>query len=90
MTREEAIRVLDLNGGRLSNSVQQAIATVVQDGEKIRAVKAVLTKRKEIIDRRVATPGSGDVEYYLGKRDGYFQALELLNETLESIKIELD
>lgn len=90
MTREEAIRVLDLNGGRLSNSVQQAIATVVQDGEKIRAVKAVLTKRWAILDGMLADRGRKDADHYAGKREGYMQASELLNSSLESIMIELD
>lgn len=31
MTREEAIKILDLNAGRLSNSVQMAIATLIRE-----------------------------------------------------------
>ena len=58
----------------------------MKDAEKIELIKSVLNKRKEILDRIV---NKGPNPYYEGKRDGYQQAIDLLNETIESIRVEL-
>lgn len=58
----------------------------MNDSDKIELVKLVLNKRKEILDKVLKNEEN---PYYEGKRDGYQQAIDLLNENIESIKIEL-
>lgn len=54
--------------------------------DKIELIKLVLNKRREILDKVLK---NGKNPYYEGKKDGYQQAIDLLNEDIESIKIEL-
>lgn len=58
----------------------------MNDSDKIELIKLVLNKRKKILDKVLK---NGENPYYEGKRDGYQQAIDLLNENIESIKIEL-
>jgi len=59
---------------------------------KVDAIRKVLEKRMAVIEdhilpNRNQTPLN--LAYYQGKRDGYQQAIDLLNEPLESIRIEI-
>lgn len=59
---------------------------------KIEIVIAVLQQRLEIVEDKII-PNTKDEEtkqYYLGKLDGYSQAIELLNSSPESAAIELN
>lgn len=59
---------------------------------KIEIVIAVLQQRLEIVEDKIM-PNTKDEEtkqYYLGKLDGYSQAIELLNSSPESAAIELN
>lgn len=55
---------------------------------KEEAIKAVLQRRADILERVLKTDRS-DVMYYRGKLDGYYQAIDLLGESVDSIKVEL-
>ena len=170
MTREQALKVIDLNIGRLSGSMQEAIKTIVHtlpsepNGElaeeiglelmwwtkakdllkgrikdlvdeyfpedegdgmteedfkqclnkcaryalglgyllrptipsvgdernKIEAVKKVLTRRWGIVRTLRITNDKERKAYYEGKAEGYTQAVDLLNSTLDPILIELN
>ena len=59
MTREEAIKILDLNAGRLSNSVQMAIATLIQ-GDKSKELPQWSLQEGPYIN---GLPGFGDPEF---------------------------
>lgn len=54
--------------------------------QKIEAVKSVLRKRADILRRIISKQGG---VFYEGKLEGYQQAIELLGESLASIRIEL-
>ena len=59
---------------------------------KDEAIRKVLLQRKAVIEEHILpNPNQTPLNraYYEGKRDGYNQALDLLSETLESIRIEL-
>ena len=59
--------------------------------EKDEAARSVLRQRFEILrDKVLPICRPGDKEYYTGKMHGYMQAYELLGDTIECIKIELD
>lgn len=92
MTREEALKIIDLNAGRHCNSMQEAIKTILQDGEKIEAVKKVLRRRRQCLLTAYerTQKGSSLESWYAGKMDGYQQAIDLLGESMKSIIIELD
>lgn len=57
------------------------------------AAIAVLEKRSEVcrkvIKDRIRTGRHYDVSFFAGKREGYEQAVDLLKESTESIRIEL-
>ena len=59
--------------------------------EKEHAIRAVLEKRTNILRDRLIPKAAAatDKAYYEGKKDGYLQAIELLGDSLECIKIEL-
>ena len=60
--------------------------------EKEKAIRKVLEKRMEVIEEYILPSNNQsplNLAYYEGKRDGYQQALDLLNDSLESIKVEL-
>lgn len=61
--------------------------------EHTSAAIAVLTKRSEVcrkvIKDRIRTGRHYDVSFFAGKREGYDQAVDLLKESTESIRIEL-
>ena len=60
--------------------------------KKIEAIRAVLNKRADVLHevlKRNPHLDAGPRGYYEGKLDGYNQALALLGESLESIRIEL-
>jgi hypothetical protein len=63
--------------------------------DKDDAIEAVLRKRADSCERgirekeREINALQKDVEYLSAKREGYMQAIDLLNQPLESIKIEL-
>lgn len=92
MTREQAIRIIDLNGGRLNGSMQEAVKTILQDGKKIQTVRKVLSKRINILNEciQVRKSKGWGIEWYEGKKCGYLDAYSLLNESSESINIELE
>ena len=58
-------------------------------------IEAVLRKRAESCERSIREKErqinalQKDVEYLSAKREGYMQAIDLLNEPLESITIEM-
>lgn len=52
-------------------------------------IKAVLECRADIVERILEGP-TPDEKYYRGKLDGYLQAIELLTDTVECIKVELE
>ena len=56
---------------------------------KITAIRSVLKKRQAVLRNIMERGTSPDLHYYEGKSDGYQQALDLLAESLESIKVEL-
>jgi hypothetical protein len=56
--------------------------------ERLGLVKALLKRRAEIVEKRIKARNEGE-EYYKGKLDGYRQALDLLNSSEESIRVEL-
>jgi hypothetical protein len=55
---------------------------------KLKAIKQVLSKRVDCLCRAIDAR-KGQTEWYQGKKAGYLDALDLLDESLESIKIEL-
>jgi hypothetical protein len=55
---------------------------------KLEAIKQVLSKRVDCLCRAIDAR-EGQTEWYQGKKAGYLDALDLLDESLESIKIEL-
>ena len=62
--------------------------------DKIEAIKAALTARLRITKMLLEKNKDKHdfykyCEYYKGKRDGYQQAIDLLNESYESIAVEL-
>lgn len=59
---------------------------------KIEIVTAVLRQRREIVADKII-PNTKDEEtkqYYLGKIEGYSQAIELLNSSPEGAAVELN
>lgn len=57
---------------------------------KMDLIKAVLNCRLKMVTRAIGRAESTECRYYYqGKADGYMQAIDLLNETDESIKVEL-
>lgn len=59
---------------------------------KIEIVTEVLRQRREIVVNKII-PNTKDEEtkqYYLGKIEGYSQAIELLNSSLEGAAVELN
>lgn len=60
----------------------------VKAEERVELAKALLERRAKIVEKCIKARNE-DVEYYKGKLDGYQQALDLLNSTDESIKVEL-
>ena len=59
---------------------------------KIEIVTAVLRQRREIVADKII-PNTKDEEtkqYYLGKIEGYSQAIELLNSSREGAAVELN
>lgn len=57
--------------------------------KKIESIKAVLMCRRDIVRIILQDKNNPDREYYKGKEEGYQQAIDLLNESEESIEIEL-
>ena len=58
--------------------------------EKCEAIIAVLEKRRDVLTEAIDhCKDRNMVEYYKGKKHGYEQAIDLLNSSVESIKIEL-
>ena len=55
---------------------------------KEEAIIVVLTQRADVL-RKVVETNNPQREYYLGKLDGYEQAINLLQSSLESIQIEI-
>lgn len=73
------------------DALEKATAALERLTEKHAAIRQVLVQRRiacDIVMNQVKAVG-GNTDYYLGKRDGYDQALELLDESLESILVEL-
>ena len=93
MTREEALKVIDLNIDKLNGSMQMAVKTILQDGEKIQALKAVLENRSNLLRMAIETSKKNKThlttKWLDGKECGYSDVLELLNSRPESIRIEL-
>lgn len=93
MTLQEARKVVGLNIHKLNGSMQMAVATIMEEAEKIQALKAVLEKRSDLL--RMAIEASKKNKTHLttkwldGKECGYSDILELLNSRPESIRIEL-
>lgn len=56
--------------------------------DKDKAIITVLTQRADVL-REVVKTNNPQREYYLGKLDGYEQAIDLLQSSLESIQIEI-
>lgn len=56
--------------------------------EKEEYIKAVLECRAEIVERIIKS-NPPDAMYFKGKLEGYRQAIELLGESEDSIKIEI-
>ena len=58
---------------------------------KEKAIREVLEKRIDVLDRVLidAPLNERDRSYFIGKKEGYLQALDLLNETIECIAVEL-
>lgn len=57
--------------------------------EKIDAIRKVLGKRLDCLRDFIERGTCNDYEYFKGKADGYQQAIDLLNTSLESIRFEL-
>ena len=93
MTREEALKVIDLNIDKLNGSMQMAVKTILQDGEKIQALKAVLENRLNLLRKAIETSKKNKThlttKWLDGKECGYSDVLDLLNSRPESIRIEL-
>ena len=60
--------------------------------KKIEAIKNVLTRRHDFLRHLLLSPNLNNQQknYYEGKKDGYSDALDLLNETPEAIYVELE
>lgn len=61
--------------------------------DKIEAIKAVLIQRYNCLRHILLNSTAKEkdvVAYYEGKKDGYLQAIDLLNDTIESICVELE
>ena len=61
---------------------------------KEEAIREVLSRRAEICSKARQAAAirhdTGTAAYYEGKIDGYMQAYDLLSDSVESIKIELE
>ena len=83
MTREEALKVIDLNIDKLNGSMQMAVKTILQDGEKIQALKAVLENRSNLLRKAIETSKKNKnhltTKWLDGKECGYFDGLGLLS-----------
>ena len=55
---------------------------------KIELVKAVLQCRADILGRVIKTDNPNAI-FFRGKLEGYNQAIDLLGESVDSIKVEL-
>lgn len=55
---------------------------------KIELVKAVLQCRADILERAIKTDNPNAI-FFRGKLEGYNQAIDLLGESVDSIKVEL-
>lgn len=58
---------------------------------KENSIKLVLNTRAKVVEKVLKNPNLGpeDRNYFEGKLEGYKQAIDLLNEPLESIEVEL-
>lgn len=54
------------------------------------AIIKVLTQRGDHLRRLISHATVEDAIYFQGKLDGYEQAIDLLNDDIESISIELE
>lgn len=57
---------------------------------KLEAIMHVLSKRLDCLYRVIDKAEGEQKEWYQGKKAGYLDALSLLGDSLESIKIELE
>lgn len=55
---------------------------------KEEAIKAVLQRRADILERVLKTDNPNAI-FFRGKLEGYNQAIDLLGESVDSIKVEL-
>lgn len=55
---------------------------------KIELVKAVLQCRADILERVIKTDNPNAI-FFRGKLEGYNQAIDLLGESVDSIRVEL-
>ena len=93
MTLQEARKVVGLNIHKLNGSMQMAVATIMEEAEKIQALKAVLENRSNLLRKAIETSKKNKThlttKWLDGKECGYFDVLGLLNSKPESILIEL-
>ena len=93
MTLQEARKVIGLNILKLNGSMQLAVAMIMDEAEKVQAVKEVLEKRSDLLRMAIETSKKNKThlttKWLDGKECGYSDVLELLNSRPESIRIEL-
>lgn len=92
MTGDEAINIIKGNINKLNGTMQQAVMTMMEEGEKNQAVKEVLEKRRAILKKAIEIrklDSCPNDKWLDGKYSGYSDALYLLRSTVESIRIEL-
>ena len=98
MTNEEAIKYLRQmypHGGcclldelRI-DAIEHAIKAIEGHDDFIAACRRVLRQRISVLEKIRPSDESAGI-YYEGKRDGYAQAVELLDDSLEGLMIELE
>lgn len=87
MTHDEAVKIIGLNFAKLNGSMQQAIATLLKEGDKVRLIKATLEKKKAqnkaVIEARAEC---GLESYWMeGNVDGLGTALWLLDADMDAV-----
>lgn len=62
----------------------------IETNDKLKYVRAILLTRAKIVEIAKEYASKADRDYYEGKMEGYLQAIDLLNENFESLRVELE
>lgn len=91
MTLQEARKVIGLNILKLNGSMQLAVAMIMDEVEKVQAVKEVLEQRRGCCEQAIeyCKKKRRKCDWIKGKLCGYDDARDLLNSSVKSIRVEL-